>query len=123
MRKTHQREEILAFLRSKRAHFNAVEIYDAVRSEIPNISLGTVYRNLNMLSSEGIIGKLFVGGADRFDYNNQNHYHMLCTKCNRLYDVDMPVDNRLETEAGNYVDGIITTHHLTFIGECESCSH
>ena len=123
MKRSKQRDAIIAELSSRRDHPTAEEVYLSLKSSMPNLSLGTVYRNLNMLSSEGIIGKLFVGGADRFDYNNQNHYHMLCTKCNRLYDVDMPVDNRLETEVGNYVDGIITTHHLTFIGECESCSH
>ncbi|MDD6275867.1 MAG: transcriptional repressor [Clostridia bacterium] len=123
MKRSRQREAIISELNSRRDHPTAEEIYLSLKNTMPNISLGTVYRNLNLLSSEGIIGKLFVGGADRFDYNAKTHYHLLCTKCNRLFDVDMPVDDELEKQASNYVNGVISSHSLTFIGECENCSH
>ena len=89
MRLTHQREAILTFLRSKRAHYNAVEIYDAVRSEIPNISLGTVYRNLGKLAEDGEI--ITVETENRSIYYDgyiKPHTHFVCSKCGEIHDFE-----------------------------------
>jgi Fe2+ or Zn2+ uptake regulation protein len=118
-----QREAILSELCSRYDHPTAEELYFSLKQTMPNISLGTVYRNLNMLSDDGTIQKLSVGGADHFDGNAENHYHLLCTECNRLYDVNMPVMADIEKKAVDYVDGVITSHHLTFIGVCKDCLH
>lgn len=123
MKKSKQRDAIIAELHSRCDHPTAEDIYLNLKKTMPNLSLGTVYRNLNRLSSEGVIGKLFIGGADRFDYNANNHYHLLCTKCNGLFDINMPIDSELDQQASNYVNGVVVTHSLTFIGECENCSH
>ncbi len=89
MRLTHQREAILTFLRSKRAHYNAVEIYDAVRSEIPNISLGTVYRNLGKLAEDGEI--ITVETENRSIYYDgyvKPHTHFVCNRCGSIHDFE-----------------------------------
>lgn len=120
---SRQREAILTELCSRYDHPTAEEIYFSLKQQIPNLSLGTVYRNLTMLSDDGTIQKLSVGGADHFDGNAANHYHMLCTVCKRLYDVNMPVITDIESKAQIYVDGNITSHRITFIGVCENCLH
>lgn len=83
-----QREAILAVVRSLNTHPTAHEIYEIVRKTIPNISLGTVYRNLSMLSEGGKIDMLLLGdGSIRFDGNVKTHIHLTCTKCGKIEDV------------------------------------
>ena len=96
---SRQREAIINFLKTRYDHPTADVVYSNVRNEFPNISLGTVYRNLNMLSEDGTIQKISVGGADHFDGNAKNHYHMLCKECKRLYDVAYPVLEDIEKKA------------------------
>jgi Fe2+ or Zn2+ uptake regulation protein len=119
MRKTHQREEILAFLRSKRAHFNAVEIYDAVRSEIPNISLGTVYRNLGKLVEDGEI--ITVETDNRsiyYDGYAAPHTHFVCKKCGMIYDFEEEEQNFRSIKDQGFV---IEKHRTVLYGECADC--
>lgn len=89
MRNTRQREEILDFLRSKREHYTAVQIYDAVRQKIPDISLGTVYRNLGKLVEGGEV--VTVGTEDRslcYDGFTLPHDHFVCTGCKKIFDFE-----------------------------------
>ena len=121
MRKTHQREEILAFLRSKRAHFNAVEIYDAVRSEIPNISLGTVYRNLGKLVEDGEI--ITVETDNRSIYYDgyvAPHTHFVCKKCGTIYDFEEEEQNFKSIKDQGFV---IEKHRTVLYGECADCKN
>lgn len=118
-----QRDAIISELCQRYDHPTAEELYLALKMKMPNLSLGTVYRNLNMLSEDGTIQKISVGGADHFDGNAKNHYHMLCTECKRLYDVAYPVLEDIERKAVNFVDGQITSHTITFIGLCNGCLH
>ena len=118
-----QRDAIIEELCQRYDHPTAEEIYLALKIKMPNLSLGTVYRNLNMLSDDGTIQKISVGGADHFDGNAKNHYHMLCTECKRLIDVAYPVLEDIEKKAVDFVDGKITSHSITFIGVCNGCLH
>ena len=89
MRNTRQREEILDFLHSKREHYTAVQIYDAVRQKIPDISLGTVYRNLGKLVESGEI--VTVGTEDKslcYDGFLLPHDHFVCTECKKIFDLE-----------------------------------
>ncbi len=119
--RSRQREALLADLASRTDHPTADELYFSLREEFPNISLGTVYRNLAQLSENNTILKLTCGGADHFDYNTQPHYHLLCSECNRLYDLNMPVLDELDNEAQKYYNGKINDHRLIFYGICENC--
>ena len=85
MRSSHQRDAILEYLRSERAHRSATQVYDAVREKIPNISLGTVYRNLGQLVEMGAI--ITVETDDKFVYYDgyaKPHTHFVCKRCKKF---------------------------------------
>ncbi|MDR1206226.1 MAG: transcriptional repressor [Peptococcaceae bacterium] len=121
-RMTRQKKIILELLRSTNTHPTAEWIYEKARERIPEISLGTVYRNLNLLKELGEIMELSFGGAYKcYDGIPVNHYHYRCRICHRVYDVDMPLVDQLSklTETG---DGHrIETHRLEFSGVCSAC--
>lgn len=105
-----------------RFHPTAEEIYDDVIREHPHISKATVYRNLNQLAEDREIQKLAMAdGPDRFDYRLQRHYHAKCSRCGRVFDVDMDyMDDiiRLVKDAHGFaIDG----HNLVFTGICYRC--
>ena len=118
---SRQREAILTQLRSRRDHPTAEELYLSLKPNMPNLSLGTVYRNLNLLAEEGIIMKISSDGADRFDATVKTHYHLQCTKCGRLFDLEMPPFEEIEKKAQSVADCKITSHQLNFIGVCRDC--
>ena len=122
LRRTKQREAILKVLRGTTSHPTADWIYDEVRKEIPNISLGTVYRNLRLLREGGEILELRLSGAfGRFDGNTDNHYHFRCEKCGRVFDVDEPVDRELDDRVAQKTGFRISHHRLEFRGLCQEC--
>ncbi len=87
---SRQRESIKANLMSRRDHPTADALYASIREEFPNISLGTVYRNLNLLVETGEILKLTCGnGPDHYDGNATPHYHFVCRECGQIYDIDL----------------------------------
>ncbi|MEZ3462186.1 MAG: transcriptional repressor [Lachnospiraceae bacterium] len=125
MKYSRQRAAILSFLRSRRDHPTAELVYSNVKAEFPNISLGTVYRNLNQLAEAGMIAKHSFGGVgiDHFDYNTSPHYHFVCSCCSAV--IDLPVDHRvfsaIDAEAARNFDGLIQEHRLYFCGVCKDC--
>lgn len=121
-KRSRQREAILSELRGRTDHPTAEALYFSLKEEMPNLSLGTVYRNLSLLSEEGIVLKLSCGGADHFDGNTAQHYHFLCNGCGRLYDLPMPVFEELDRQAQAYLPGSVDYHRLTFYGTCQSCT-
>ncbi|MCX8126021.1 MAG: transcriptional repressor [Dehalococcoidia bacterium] len=121
-RKTKQREAILRLLRSTRSHPTADQIYDEVRKEIPNISKGTVYRNLQVLQEMGLVTELKLNGtASRFDAKPQSHYHFRCEECGRVFDVEGPVDKGVDQEVARRTGFMILYHQLEFRGLCHDC--
>ncbi|MBE5039050.1 Fur family transcriptional regulator [Ructibacterium gallinarum] len=118
-----QRSAILLLLQNTKRHPTADWIYAEVRKELPNISLGTVYRNLAYLTEQGLIQRLDVGeGMDRFDGNVAPHYHLFCEHCKRLLDLDLPYNAELNKKAGTAYSGRILWHSLVFHGICHICS-
>jgi Fur family ferric uptake transcriptional regulator len=122
MRLTTQRQVILEELSKVKSHPTANEVYDMVRKRLPRIGLGTVYRNLELMADSGVILKIEVGGTQkRFDATTESHYHVRCTKCDRVNDIDIPVQqdiNALASQASQYE---ILGHHIEFSGICEHC--
>ena len=117
-----QREAIKTFLMSRKDHPTADQIYSAVREDHPNISLGTVYRNLALLEDVGEIQRLHVNGnTDRFDADVSNHYHFLCNTCGCVQDIPMEMQVSLSAEAQNYFDGVIDYYITCFHGKCKNC--
>ena len=102
---SRQREYIREYVRSCKEHPTADSIYGKMKEEFPNISLGTVYRNLSLLVELGEITKISVdNGPERFDCNTKPHSHFVCTYCHCIQDMDLPE-----------IDGLVTVSytHLT----------
>jgi Fe2+ or Zn2+ uptake regulation protein len=123
MRMTRQRKIILEELRKVKTHPSADEIYEMVRLRLPRISLGTVYRNLEILSELGEIQKLQLSGAlKRFDWDTNKHYHIRCVRCNRVDDAPIAPLNQIEDELYEATVFEIIGHNLEFVGLCPECS-
>ena len=122
LRMTKQRQIILEELCSVKTHPTADDMYEMVRKRLPNVSLGTVYRNLEILSETGVIQKLDVGGTKkRFDGNVSTHPHVRCTECGKVDDVDFEPDIDLTSAAAPYTHYQILKHRLEYIGVCPDC--
>ena len=103
-------------------HPTAETVYLNVKKEFPNISLGTVYRNLSLLSEIGEIQKLSTGiGPDRFDGNPAPHYHFICNHCGSVLDLDVTGLDHINVLASQNFDGEIEGHLIYFYGKCPDC--
>ena len=122
MKYSRQRESILNNLYSRTDHPTADELYIDLKDELPNLSLGTLYRNLALLTDNGTILKFHCGNADRFDGNNNLHYHLICENCNRLYDIEHSPLTDLNSIFNTDYKGKIKSHLLVFYGLCEKCN-
>lgn len=119
---SRQRESIKEFLATRKDHPTADTVYMNIKEIYPNISLGTVYRNLSLLSDIGEVMKIVTdGGADRFDGNTFPHNHFICTTCHSVLDLDMDSIDYIEEEAGKHFDGKILGHITHFYGICGDC--
>jgi Fur family transcriptional regulator, peroxide stress response regulator len=86
-RMTVQKSTILNHLKGTKSHPSAEMVYEDVKKSLPNISLGTVYRNLNQMSEDGLIHRLEVNGEYRFDADLDYHVHCICKECNKIIDI------------------------------------
>jgi len=120
---TRQRAVILEELRRVNSHPTANEIYEKARRRLPRISLGTVYRNLEILCESGMIGKLELGGSQkRFDGNVEKHYHVRCARCGCIGDVPTEPFTGIENAVRRVCDYEIVGSRLEFIGICPRCN-
>lgn len=121
-RTTKQRQAILKLLSHTEAHPAADMVYEEVRKVIPNISKGTVYRNLKILLEDGKISELNLSGTvSRYEGNQENHYHFRCEKCGRVFDLDEPVNNELDEKISKRTGFKVSYHQLEFRGLCRDC--
>ena len=123
-RNTRQREAIMRFLRHTGSHPTADQIYDEVRKSVPNISKGTVYRNLRVLQDDGDVTELRLNGTvGRYEVKQKSHYHFRCEQCGRVSDIDVPVKKELNQQAANRTGLKISYHQLEFRGLCKDCEN
>lgn len=119
---SRQREAIKNYLMDRTDHPTADMVYTAIREVYPNISLGTVYRNLTLLEQQGEIIKISCGeNSDRFDARTATHYHFICEDCgcvDDLMDIDPKIIHLMAEKA---YDGEIHGHQLYFFGKCKCC--
>jgi Fe2+ or Zn2+ uptake regulation protein len=121
-RTTHQRRVILEEIRKVNTHPTADEVYEMVRKRLPRISLGTVYRNLEFLSTCGLIQKIGpVSSQMRFDGDPRNHYHIRCIHCGTVEDAPIEIVDTIEQDIREASDYTILAHRLEFIGVCPAC--
>lgn len=125
-RMTHQRRVILEVIQESGDHPTADEVYERVRKKLPHVSLGTVYRNLDVLATTGMISRIGPEFTQmHFDRDTTEHYHMTCIECGRIE--DMPLETRdstmehLESALGHLNKYGVFGHRLEFFGLCEQC--
>ena len=122
LKHSKQRDSIKEFLIGRKDHPTADMVYMGVRQSFPNISLGTVYRNLTLLADIGEIARIRVGdGVDHFDADTSPHYHFICNECGSVLDLEMEnMDAPLKIVDRNF-GGLIEGHVTYFYGKCETC--
>ena len=121
-KRSKQRDAIINYLHSTKSHPTAEVVYNTIREDFPNISLGTVYRNLNQLSECGTIQKLDMGdGQVHFDGEIKPHNHFICKGCNKVLDLTMPPIDHVNVLASSEFDGEIEGNVIYFFGKCAEC--
>ncbi len=119
---SRQREAIKSYLCGREDHPTADMIYTGIRGDFPNISLGTVYRNLSLLVELGEIRKITSDGADRFDARTAPHNHFICRKCGRVMDVMIPVEDPVKRVNRDWNQGEVEECRMEFYGICSQCT-
>ena len=119
-----KRDAILTCLRQTTEHPSAEWVFSQLKQEIPDLSLGTVYRNLSLFKEQGLITSLgTVNGVERFDANTDPHVHYICTGCGRVLDLhQLRVPEELNQAAAMNSGGEVTGCQLTFTGVCGQCA-
>ena len=121
-RNTRQLAMVWRAIEHDQFHPTAEQVYDRVRHKLPNISLGTVYRNLQKLVTLKKLQVLLLGRAQHFDPLVKLHQHFICEVCDRIFDV--LVESPWEILPAMLPEGgfTVTSHHSAFSGICKSCS-
>ena len=122
MKYSKQREHILKTLRENVIHPTADEIYALARKGMPSLSLATVYRNLNRLAAAGTIRSIRgLDGSVHFDHNVEKHYHFICTKCNKVYDIPHDITPDLAVRLLEKTGMETESYDIVFKGICHNC--
>ena len=117
MRYSHQREAIQEIVYGTNAHPTADWIFQKAKAKIPNISMGTVYRNLKQLEDAKLIKSIYDGNIARYDWNKEPHDHLKCKVCGDLIDVqlfDDAIRTRIKNQYKSEADDVV----MTIIGTC-----
>ena len=119
---TNQRRVILEELQKLATHTTAADLYKIVRRQLPRISLGTIYRNLELLIRSGTIRKIDNGSKKaRFDGDMSNHYHVRCHQCGRVDDLPGSPRIELSRKIQGHNGWDIAEHRIEFVGVCPDC--
>ncbi len=121
-RMTRQRDIILQVLQGLKTHPTADELYHLVRKQMPHISLGTVYRNLDVLCEQGLAFRLELGGAQRrYDAGMHPHHHAKCVRCGRVIDLPADIAPPVHIEIPPELGFQLTEYRLEMFGVCRAC--
>ncbi len=118
-----KRDAILSYLRHTDQHPSAETVYAALKQQIPDLSLGTVYRNLAYFRNEGLVNSLgAVNGVERYDGHIEPNVHFVCSRCGCIRDLpDVQVPQDLKNAAGTQANAMVDACCLTFTGRCSDC--
>jgi Fur family peroxide stress response transcriptional regulator len=121
-KRSKQRERMLELLGYTEIHPTADWLYQQLKEEFPSLSLGTVYRNLNILVEQKLIQRLPFGSTyDRYEAIKDPHYHLVCEACGCVQDFDMPQYTEINKQAQKMSGFSISRHRIDFFGTCEKC--
>jgi Fur family peroxide stress response transcriptional regulator len=122
-RRSRQRDRILDLLRGSASHPTANWLYGKLREEFPDLSMGTVYRNLTVLMEQGLIKRIDFGSTfDRFDANAKPHYHFICDVCGEITDLELAIDESLNERVNRTSKHRARRHDIQFRGVCAKCA-
>jgi len=122
-RKSKQRDRIMEVLRETKSHPTVKWVFNQVRRQFPNLSLGTVYRNLGILVKQGLVRRLDFGSShDKFEAAVLPHHHFVCKSCGRVSDLDLPIGRSLTKKLQKQIGLAITRLEIRLYGVCEKCS-
>lgn len=123
MKYSFQREQILNLIKSTKSHPTADWIYDKLKPEMPNLSLGTVYRNLSLLRDMGEIKEFnFNDQSAHYDGFVDDHQHFICNHCHSIYDLHIPgIEDKISNEVKSHINVEIEFMRTEFYGICEKC--
>ena len=121
-RHTKQLETVWLAVKDDKSHPTADQVYDRVRRQLPDISLGTVYRNLQKLVALEKLQVLMLGRSQHFDPLVQRHQHFICESCDRVFDVLVESQREIRPAKLPEEGFTVTSHHSAFYGTCKSCS-
>lgn len=121
-RNTRQLEVIWEAIKDDNSHPTADQIYARVRGRLPNVSLGTVYRNLQKLVIAGKLQVLTLGRSRHFDPLVRHHQHFICERCGCVYDIVVDSEQELTLVSLPEQGFTVTSHQLSFYGTCKRCS-
>lgn len=122
MRFSKQRDMILNIVQETRSHPTADWVYSEVRKELPNVSLGTVYRNLGQLVNNKSLLAINIGGTIHYDAYLDEHQHFQCKTCNNIYDIDVSMKDfvsKVESKTNHIIDRC----QIHLVGICENCKN
>ena len=119
-----KRDAILECLRCSKAHPSAEMLFNQLKPQIPDLSMGTVYRNLTLFKEQGLCSSVAtVSGVERFDGNTDPHVHFICSNCDAVIDLDeMQIPQALSQTAASCCGGQVTECQLSFTGLCRDCN-
>jgi len=121
-KRSRQRERILGILRGTNTHPTASWVYDELKKEFNNLSMGTVYRNINILIDQNLVQKIESGSSfDRFDANVEQHYHFVCKECGAIDDLPIAAFDDLNEKINQMTEYQAEKHRLDFHGVCPGC--
>lgn len=120
LKQTPQRLAIINFMENNKNHPTVDDIYKAIVTQFPTISVATIYNNLEILKNLGMIKEITIDPQKKhFDPDTTSHNHLICTRCKRIVDININFDIKLPTEYNQ--DFEITGNHIEFYGICSAC--
>lgn len=120
---SEKREAIYILIRNTKTHPSAEWVYQQLKDKYPNISLGTVYRNMAMFVEQGLVVSIgTVNGRERFDADTSLHAHFICDECEAVIDLDyLPYDRELDDSVALNTGHSVKNHSVFFHGKCRKC--
>ena len=124
MNYSRQRQLILDTLKAHVVHPTAEYLYEVLKEKGENISLATLYRNLNKLSDKDIIKKIDgLETSSHFDHNTHEHYHFICDECKRVFDIPFEVAPDVASKTEQTTGFTVKGYDIAIHGICSECQN
>jgi Fe2+ or Zn2+ uptake regulation protein len=123
LKRTRQREQIIAAIPESKAAMSAQQVYEALCSGLPTLAKSTVYRNLNMMTAEGLIRRVYMDGMAKYEAALRHRHYLTCLKCGATTTFDECPIRDFEDEVSRDTGFSIAAHNLELFGYCPRCKN